>query len=180
MDKVTHPVYRDYPEQPYISPDRDLDAWLNTPERFPYGRVSRANMERTPEGLLPGQIVMLWLMDVSHMTNESIMPQYFEYRYGVQAQEAKDFLVEKGYASIAGVEDALPLLNAEVIKRMLKSKNLPLSGKKGELVGRVLHEFDQKELAELVGLRLYQVSPQGKELLARHGDIIKRHGPKKL
>ena len=79
MEKITHPVYKDYPEQPYISPDRDLKAWISTPERFPYSRVPRASMVRTEEGLLPGHIVMLWLMEVSSIPNEFIAPQYFEY-----------------------------------------------------------------------------------------------------
>ena len=32
MKKITHPVYADYPEQPYISPDRDLKLWEEQPE----------------------------------------------------------------------------------------------------------------------------------------------------
>lgn len=180
MDKITHPVYRDYPEQPYISKDRDLEAWVKTPERFPYGRVPRANMVRTEEGLLPGDVVMLWLMDVSEITNQFIPPQYFEYRYGVDAEESKRVLTDKGYAVICGAKDSLPLLNAGVIKRLLKQKNLPLSGRKEELLRRALDNFTEEEAAGQIGLRRWRITPRGKAVLGRHMDIIMKHGPKKM
>lgn len=179
MEKITHPIYKDYPEQPHISKDRDLDAWVNTPERFPYGRVPRSNMIRNEEGLLPGHVVMLWLMDVSEITNESFVPQYFEYRYGVEAAEAKQLLVDKGYAVRCGALDSLPLLNADVIKRLLKQKELPLSGKKGELLQRALDNFSQEEVAAFTTLRRYRITPEGKAVLEKHFDVIKRHGMKK-
>ena len=180
MKKITHPVYKDYPEQPYISPDRDLEAWISTPERFPYSRVPRANMVRTEEGLLPGHIVMLWLMEVSSITNEFLAPQYFEYRYGVEAEEAKRLLVDKGYADYCGARESLPLLNAEVLKRLLKGKELPLSGKKEELLKRVQDNFSQEELEGLITLRRYVITVEGTETLDRHRDIIKRHGMKAM
>lgn len=179
MAGITHPIYRDYPEQPYISGDRDLEAWVQTPERFPYGRVPRANMIRNEEGLLPGHVVMLWLIDVSEITNESFVPQYFEYRYGVEAEEAKRLLVDKGYAVYCGALDTLPLLNAGVLKRLLRQKGLPLSGKKDELVQRALDNFSQDEVGEFTAIRRYRITPEGKEVLRKHFDVIERHGMKK-
>ena len=180
MDKITHPVYKDYPEQPYISGDRDLEAWISTPERFPYSRVPRANMVRTDEGLLPGHVVMLWLIEVSSVTNESIAPQYFEYRYGVEAEDAKRILIDKGYAVLCGARESLPLLNADVMKRLLKHKSLPLSGKKEELLRRVLDNFSEEELDGLVALRRFMITPEGTWVLDKHRDIIRRHGMKKM
>ena len=180
MDKITHPVYHDYPEQPYISPQRDLEAWISTPERFPYSRVPRASMVRTGEGLLPGHIVMLWLMEVSSITNEFLAPQYFEYRYGVEAEEAKRLLVDKGYAVYCGARESLSLLNANVLKRLLKGKILPLSGKKEEILQRVLNNFSGEELDGLITLRRYRIAPEGTAVLDRHRDIIKRHGMKAM
>lgn len=180
METITHPIYKDYPEQPYISKDRDLDAWVNTPERFPYGRVPRSNMIRNEDGLLPGHVVMLWLIDVSEITNQTIAPQYFEYRYGVDAEEAKQLLVSKGFAVLCGPLDSLPLLNAEVIKRLLKQKNLPLSGKKGELLQRVIDNFTEDEVAAFTSLLRYKITEEGKTVLKRHFDVIERHGMKKV
>lgn len=179
MEKITHPVYQDYPEQPYISPQRDLQAWMDTPERFPYGRVPRANMIRNEDGLLPGHVVMLWLVDVSQITNESFVPQYFEYRYGVEAEEAKQLLVKKGYARICAAPDSLELLNADVLKRLLKQKALPLSGKKDELLRRVFENFTEGEIAAFTTLRRYKITEKGKAVLARHFAVIERHGMKK-
>lgn len=178
MRRITHPVYKDYPEQPYISKDRDLEAWINTPERFPYSRVSRASMLRTEEGLLPGHIVMLWLIDVSSITNEFIAPQYFEYRYGVEAEESKQILQDKGYVVLCEAKDSLPLLHTAAIKRILKQKNLPLQGKKKELLARVSDNFSDEELSGLISLRRYRITPIGKKILEKHMDVIQRHGKK--
>lgn len=180
MDQITHPVYKDYPEQPYISKDRDLDAWTWTPERFPYGRVPRANMLRTEEGLLPGHIVMLWLIDVSSITNEYLAPQYFEYRYGVEAEEAKRILADKGFSVLCGARESLPLLNADVIKRLLRQENLPLPGKKEELLARALENFSEEELSAFFTLRRWRITPEGENVLKKHWQVIERHGMKKV
>ena len=122
---------------------------------------------------------MLWLIDVSQITNESFAPQYFEYRYGVEAEEAKRLLVSKGFAVLCGPLDTLPLLSAEVIKRLLKQKDLPLSGKKGELLQRVLDHFTAEDIAAFTPLRRYRITEAGKAVLKKHFDVIERHGMKK-
>lgn len=130
MKKILHPVYRDYPEQPYISPERDLTAWEKTPEKFPYGVVGRKQMQRLPEGLLPGDVVMLWRIHFGNFTNESVIPQYFEYRYGVESGESIATLLRLGLARQCGAVETLPLVSMVLLKRILKENGLGVGGKR--------------------------------------------------
>lgn len=49
--KTIEEIYKNYPNIPYISPERDL-AEINFSKVVP-----RKNMEETSEGLLPGDII---------------------------------------------------------------------------------------------------------------------------
>ena len=81
-------VYKDYDHQPYISDHRNLLEWESTPEKYPYAKVERKQMVLLEEGLFPGDIVMLWRIGFNNFTNESTIPDYFEYRYGIHSDES--------------------------------------------------------------------------------------------
>ena len=178
MEKITHPIYKDYPEQPYISPERDLIAWEKYPERFHYGIIHKRDMIRVEEGLLPGDIIMLWRIGFNTFTNESTIPQYFEYRYGVNSEASIALLLKLGFASVAGVIDSLDLLTTPQLKRILKDRGLAVSGKKGDLLQRVVTNIPQETLAKLFSIRRYQITDAGKAILKKYDAIIQRHGPK--
>lgn len=178
MEKRTHPFYRDYPEQPYLSPQRDLDAWEKTPDRFPYGVVEKRQMQRLGEGILPGHVVMLWRIHFGNFTNESMHPQYFEYRYGVDGAECIETLIRLGYAIKCGAKDSLNLLNLRALKAILLENGLSAKGKKEELLTRIAGHVPEEKLEEAFPLRKYRITPAGESVLEKYGEIIKRHGPK--
>lgn len=120
MKKVTHPIYKNYPEQPYISPDRDMESWGKTPELFPYGIIEKKQMQRLPEGILPGHVIMLWRIHFNNFTNTTVIPQYFEYRYGVDSEECIQTLIKLGYTEICSAKDSLDSLNMNALKEILK------------------------------------------------------------
>ena len=180
MKKITHPVYADYPEQPYISPDRDLKLWEEQPEKFPYKKVERSKMVRLDEGVLPGDIVMLWRVGFGNFTTDTHIPDYFEYRYGVNSDESLELLIDLGYIEKMGAQDTLHLLNSDVIKRILKANALKVSGKKQEILDRALTQIEPQELEKAFDTRRYKITSQGKDLLKKYDDIIIKHGPKML
>ncbi|HEM2925486.1 TPA: hypothetical protein U1U59_001907 [Streptococcus suis] len=47
-------MYKDHEVKPYISPERDLAAWLLEAKPVP-----KRNMVRLEEGILPGDIILL-------------------------------------------------------------------------------------------------------------------------
>lgn len=90
--KVSISHYKDYPEEPYISPDRDIKKWLEQTEMFPdQSFVKREMMIRNDDGLLPGHVYMLYWLN--KFTNKEI-PLYFEYRYGIDFNRELSILID--------------------------------------------------------------------------------------
>ena len=58
--KEVEKIYKDYPELPYISPDRNLKKWFRDLDLTSETRVPLRNMQRTEEDLLPGDIILIW------------------------------------------------------------------------------------------------------------------------
>lgn len=117
-DKVYSKYYYNYPIKPFISKDREVRTqWLEQSEMFPeQSLVSKNNMIRYIDGLLPGHVYMLyWIKNV----NRKRIPSYFEYKYGIQFSKEKEFLTDNGYLKDGKLtekgENAIELHN-EVIK----------------------------------------------------------------
>lgn len=178
--KITHPLYKDYPNQPYISPERDVALWEKHPEKFPYSKVERKQMIKTEEGLFPGDIVMLWRIGFDNFTNESVIPNYFEYRYGVDYVESIERLTERNYIQLLDAANTIDLISAPIIKNILKEHNLKVTGKKQELVDRLLSELSVEALEKSFETRRYRITETGKEILVKYDDVIQKHGPKQL
>lgn len=180
VKKVTHPFYKDYPNQPYINPKRDLESWEAFPEKFPYGKVSKFNMTDVEDGLLPGDIVLLWRISHGSYTNQTHVTEYFEYRYGVNHDESINKLLKKDYIKKGTAFDTLDLLNMTELKRILKAEGLSLSGNKKDVFNRIVEHVDKNALASYFNQRRYILLDKGQALLKRHDDIIQKHGPKKM
>lgn len=180
MKKVTSTIYKDYKEQPYISPERNLRHWEQSPEDFPYGIVDKKQMIRLEEGIFPGDIIMLWRVNFDNITNETIMPQYFEYKYGINSEESIERLLKLKYIEISNAENTLNLLNMVKLKKILKKYNLSLQGKKEELINKILENISKEDLEEEFTLRKYKSTEMGKEILKKNYSIVEKHGPKKM
>lgn len=92
--KIINKFYADYPETPYISPERK-SSWIEQAEIFhKTSLVQKPMMMRYADGLLPGHVYMLhWLRKY---TNKKV-PLYFEYKYGIDFEKEKTFLYSNGF-----------------------------------------------------------------------------------
>lgn len=92
--KIVSLFYADYPEIPYISNDRKVE-WIKMAESFPKTvPVQRNMMVRYSDGILPGHIYMLYWLN--KYTNKKV-PSYFEYKYGINFDCEKVFLIDNGF-----------------------------------------------------------------------------------
>lgn len=92
--KIIKAYYRDYPEIPYISEERKVD-WLDQASMFPQQSIiPKSMMTRFDDGLLPGHVYMLYWL--GKYTNKKV-PVYFEYKYGVDFEKEKAFLIDNGF-----------------------------------------------------------------------------------
>ena len=119
MNTTFDTIYKYYPVKSYISPNRDIEAWLLNSKPVP-----KRNMDLLADDLLAGAIILLWRINFGTFTTETWFPKYFEYTYGTDAPKHLKTLVEKGYAVIETTFDSLDHLNATMKKSILKSKEI--------------------------------------------------------
>lgn len=92
--KIQEQYYSDFSEIPFVSPARKKDInWTDMITIFPNMLVEREMMKRNPDGLLPGEVYLLYWID--HFKEKKDYPVYFEYRYGIDPSVSKTLLIEK-------------------------------------------------------------------------------------
>ena len=177
ISDVMEKFYADHEVKPYISPERDLEAWLLDPKP-----VSKRNMELLQDGLLAGDIILLWRINFGTFTTESWFPKYFEYTNGIYVLEHVEVLVDKGYAYIESAFDSLDHMNATLKKAILKKKGIAgLSKMKADDLNQALADhYTEEELAQEFTVRGYQLTEKGKQALKDYQAIIDRHPKKNL
>lgn len=175
-------LYTDYPEIPYISPDRPIEAWLKKVKLGTENLVPKRNMLRTQEGLLPGDLILLWRISLGTYTTESWTPKYFEYDYGIDCPASLTNLIDQGYALQDSAQESLDHTPASVLKALLKDKEIKgLSKlKKEEVKNKVLEVLSPEELDQAIDIRSYRLTPKGQAALENNQEIIDRHPKKKL
>ncbi|RPA59580.1 hypothetical protein EF384_06525 [Aerococcus agrisoli] len=178
--KTIERLYQEYPETPYINPNRDVDTFMAKLDVQKEHLVPKRNMERNEDGLLPGHIILLWRLDLGTFTTDSAIPRYFEYIYGIDAETDLARLIDEGYAYQMSAKEALYLVNAGTLKKILK--NAGLSGyssmKKDELIKFVASKISEEDLAPQMPLIAYTTTEKGHDLVVKYDDVIQKHGPK--
>ena len=99
--RIHEQFYPNYPEKPFISKDRELNTnWIEQTEfTLEHMKVNPLvtidKMTRLPDGLLPGHIYMLYW--IGKNSAEKRIPSYFEYKYGIEFERERQFLIHNGY-----------------------------------------------------------------------------------
>ena len=66
MNTILEKFYKDYQVKIFITPERDLDAWLLNPKSVP-----KRNMDLWADDLLAGDIILLWRIQFGTFTTET-------------------------------------------------------------------------------------------------------------
>ena len=89
--------YQRYPEQPYISQNRDMNQWLERVAILPdQSLVKKEMMIRNKDNLLPGHIYLLYW---SNKFSDKKVPVYFEFKYGINVEKEIIFLQSENLLS---------------------------------------------------------------------------------
>lgn len=181
QDKI-NTLYKDYPEIPYISEDRDLEQWFKKLTLKTESLVPKRNMVRSSENLLAGDIILLWRISLGTYTTESWTPKYFEYDYGISCEASLESLLNEGFAYQFTAKDSLQFVPATVLKVILKNAGIKGLSKltKEQLVSTTQQHFTEEDLAKLIDIRGYGLTEKGQAALDNNPEIIDRHPKKNL
>jgi len=128
-------------------------------------------------GLYPHEILMLDYA-ASFYTEDNNFQGFWWYRYGVRSvMEGLRSLLERSFLQIGDLQSAVEKENATVLKEELKKRGLKTTGKKADLVKRLLEEASDEELNLRFTRRTYQLTELGKQALAEESYVpyIHRH-----
>lgn len=180
--KQVERIYQAHEEMPYISPNRDLATWLEEAALSSSKLVPKRNMIRLTEGVLPGDIIILWRVQFGTYTNETVISKYFEYLYGIDARAAIQDLQQQGYVVQLSAHESLNQITAPLLRKILKEKGIANLAKlkKPELEALIHEKVSEEELGAYFTVRQYVLTPSGEQLLANHPEVIAKHPQKKF
>lgn len=180
MDRIKE-LYKDYHEIPYISSDRNIGQFMQEVSLSKSKLVPKRHMERLDNGLLPGDIILLWRVAFGTYTTETVVSKYFEYTYGIDGKANIKKLVKDGYVGIQNAFEAMEHLSTAILKSFLKMKNVPGLSKltKDSAMLAVKEHFTLEELASLFTIRGYVLTELGEQALQEGQFVVDKHPKKK-
>lgn len=170
-------MYKDHEVKPYISPERDLAAWLLEAKPVP-----KRNMIRLEEGLLAGDIILLWRVNFGTFTTTTPYSKYFEYIYGINGPAHMEKLLAEGYVYLESAFDSLDHITSTAKKNILKAEGVTgLSKMKAADLDTALKDhLTEEKLAPYFAVRGYALTEKGRATLDNHPEVIDKHPKKKM
>lgn len=129
-------------------------------------------------------VIMLYsFKDNPHVISKNIndYAQYYVYRYNVNPIKLSQRLLNEGYLSRGinndNVSEFVHSLKIQELKDLLKNKNLKMSGKKIELVNRVLDNYYIEQIEEIYPntREIYFLTFLGEQMIDKNKDLILLH-----
>ncbi|WP_257532982.1 SAP domain-containing protein [Irregularibacter muris] len=153
---------------------------INTPsepEVIPVEKIIKG-MKLNDVGLYPHEILLLSYAPKYYLEGNSY-PGFWWYKYGVKdVDKCLISLKDRGFLQIGSLRSAIEKEIAAVLKDVLKDNGLKVSGKKAELVQRLMDEVPEATLKDIFTKYTYELTDAGKEILKKEEYIpyIHLHG----
>lgn len=119
--------------------------------------------EFLPDELSLADIKLLWRINLGHFTSKTAMPSYFRCKYGVDANEHLNTLQSLKLVNFYAGSATLQLLKVSELKEALKKFNLPLSGKKENLIDRIKININETDILSFNPHRIYYLTILGEK-----------------
>lgn len=108
--------------------------------------------------------------------NNSEYVKYFLYECGIRdAQKYHRQMIEEGYLEASTIEAMIADLKVDVLKEILRKLECSVSGKKADLVKRILDTNNTDLIKEYCNNHTYSISAKGSQFLNRYDDYVKLH-----
>lgn len=128
----------------------------------------------TRNGLNVSDILMLSYIHNFH-TGVNAFQQFWKYRYSADAEKIIQKLLDLGYAKIAPYEITLSHKTVSELKDILKENDLPVSGKKTDLIVRIINKISDMALREYCTPMYYELTDLGKKVEQENPRVLYAH-----
>lgn len=136
-------------------------------------RISKAFPSR--RGLYPHEILMLEYAS-SYKISGNEFQKFWKWDYSVlDPQNILDSLYKKGFICCGDVDSSLKKLVVSDLKKILARKGEKISGKKDDLIKRIISTYSIEELENIIRDRYYALTPVGIEELQENEYIPYLH-----
>jgi hypothetical protein len=126
-------------------------------------------------GLYPHEILVLNYAQ-KFLTENNKYQGFWWYRYGVKnVDEVLASLLKRNFLEIGDMKNTLEHKTVENLKNILKKHNLKISGKKVDLIQRLLDEIPSNILDTECPQRVYQLTDLGKEEINKEDYVFYAH-----
>lgn len=138
-------------------------------------REHLADYHPSNNGLYPDEILMLFMAS-KYKTGNNDFPRYWEYNYKIKnPQEILTSLENRGFIQQGGLKETLSSLMVNDLKEELSANGLKTSGKKEELVNRLIDSVDCHVLETKFPNKPYKLTELGEDELKQNEYVIKIH-----
>lgn len=101
------------------------------------------------------------------------IPSYYgDSAFGRNALPALKRLLDGGYLDFAPLEKSIALKKVPDLKAILAERELKTSGKKAELIQRLMDNIPEDDLMEMFPNRVYEITPKGSEALEYYSIVF--------
>ncbi len=133
------------------------------------------NSYPSENGLYPHEILMLEYAEVYKTCNNSFQ-SFWRWNYSVlEPQKVLDSLYERGFICLGSVKECLEKEKVTVLKELLSKKSEKKTGKKAELIDRILGVYANDELEKLFPEKYYALTDLGRLELQENEYVIYAH-----
>ncbi|SCY63071.1 SAP domain-containing protein [Butyrivibrio sp. INlla14] len=121
--------------------------------------------------------IFLWAHDKpAPIKPASQYARYFLFECGIRdCNKYHKQLIDEGYFEEAAATDKLKMLTVADLKVMLKEKGQSVTGKKEELISRLIHSADSDYINSKIPEQIYKLSAKGEETLANNNHYVMLH-----
>lgn len=167
-------------EKKYYQPDeyyKDYVPTLSCDLNGNYGQRKIVTFEERKKtstisrnGLYVAEILLLQYVSYGTYPHpKNGYPAFWWFEYGIRNVGAKlQSLEERGFIRMSTPLESVSSLTAPQIKEILKAHNLPLSGKKDDLVQRIKENLTDNDVSDYISERKYALTDLGKNELSEN------------
>lgn len=132
-------------------------------------------MKPIAEGLYAHEILALSYAETYHLTGDEYQG-FWWWQYGVKDVTGMlKSLQTRGFITEGGTDSAVRACKVAELKEFLKTQGLKVSGKRDELVSRVLNEADPTAVQSAFPNRTYVLTDKGRRVLEANTAIVDAH-----